>query len=357
MAATKKKKKPTKRRAAASQWVERDVTPTQASVATDAERDRFLAAVLEAPEDEAPRLVYADWLQQRNDPRGEFIAVQCEIARLAQLAKKEQEELGLDYDEGRIFGRTLDERKRVELLRVREDELLKKNKKAWVGRFTGKRTAYGTKERMWVKGSPTKWDFERGFVATVTMSADDFARNAESIFAVEPLRCAHLTGRSFAALVKCAAIGKLRELDLDRTWVKEDGARTLFGVKAKTFASLEVISLRKCGLGGKTTSVIAKVGDPAAFPHLRELYLGDSDLGNLGAQALASAKLLRNVRELHIDRNKIKTPGAMALAESPHLDNLEVLAVWGNPIEAEGLAALRKRFGKRLETGLEEDDD
>ena len=45
--------------------------------------EAFLAAVANAPADDAPRLVYADWLDERGDPRGEFIRLQFEIARLA----------------------------------------------------------------------------------------------------------------------------------------------------------------------------------------------------------------------------------------------------------------------------------
>ena len=36
----------------------------------------LLAAVYAAPEDDAPRFVYADYLQERGDPRGQFIALQ-----------------------------------------------------------------------------------------------------------------------------------------------------------------------------------------------------------------------------------------------------------------------------------------
>jgi uncharacterized protein (TIGR02996 family) len=38
--------------------------------------DALVAAVVAAPHDDAARAVYADWLQQRNDPRGELIALQ-----------------------------------------------------------------------------------------------------------------------------------------------------------------------------------------------------------------------------------------------------------------------------------------
>ncbi|HEU4732732.1 MAG TPA: TIGR02996 domain-containing protein [Kofleriaceae bacterium] len=40
------------------------------------ERD-LRAAILAAPDDLAPRLVYADWLLERGDPRGEHIVLQC----------------------------------------------------------------------------------------------------------------------------------------------------------------------------------------------------------------------------------------------------------------------------------------
>lgn len=46
---------------------------------SDEERG-LLAAILETPDDDAPRLVYADWLQGHGDPRGELIQLQCQLA-------------------------------------------------------------------------------------------------------------------------------------------------------------------------------------------------------------------------------------------------------------------------------------
>ena len=46
--------------------------------------ESFLRDVVEHPGDETPRLIYADWLSERGDPRGEFIHLQCELARLAE---------------------------------------------------------------------------------------------------------------------------------------------------------------------------------------------------------------------------------------------------------------------------------
>src|SRR5438552_114024 len=47
------------------------------------EEAAFLRLIAAAPDDDAPRLIYADWLEERGDPRGSFIRVQCALARLA----------------------------------------------------------------------------------------------------------------------------------------------------------------------------------------------------------------------------------------------------------------------------------
>src|SRR5215211_7281474 len=60
--------------------------------------EQLLRAVFEHPEDDAPRLAYADWLDESGgDPeRAAFIRVQCKLARLppgdaraAELARAE----------------------------------------------------------------------------------------------------------------------------------------------------------------------------------------------------------------------------------------------------------------------------
>lgn len=43
--------------------------------------EALLAAVYETPEADEPRQIYADWLQERGDPRGDFLALQLQRAR------------------------------------------------------------------------------------------------------------------------------------------------------------------------------------------------------------------------------------------------------------------------------------
>jgi uncharacterized protein (TIGR02996 family) len=45
--------------------------------------EAFFQAILDSPDDDTPRLVYADWLEEQGDPRGEFIRLQCLLAKMA----------------------------------------------------------------------------------------------------------------------------------------------------------------------------------------------------------------------------------------------------------------------------------
>lgn len=77
----------------------------------------FIADILAHPEDDTPRVIYADWLddqQSEPSPRAEFIRVQCELAghgeigdtpvkgaqMLSQLIRRERELLSCSNDEG-----------------------------------------------------------------------------------------------------------------------------------------------------------------------------------------------------------------------------------------------------------------
>jgi uncharacterized protein (TIGR02996 family) len=67
---------------------------------TEAVERQLIAAVLDDPADDAPRLVYMDWLQERGDPRGEFMRLQFkghEDRLTAKESKRERELLKEHY--------------------------------------------------------------------------------------------------------------------------------------------------------------------------------------------------------------------------------------------------------------------
>jgi uncharacterized protein (TIGR02996 family) len=53
------------------------------------ERNPFLEDIVENPDDDAPRLIYSDWLEERDDPRGEFIRLSCRLFHLPPKAPEE----------------------------------------------------------------------------------------------------------------------------------------------------------------------------------------------------------------------------------------------------------------------------
>jgi uncharacterized protein (TIGR02996 family) len=71
--------------------IERLLAPRPAAARTAAEEEALLAAIYARPDDDAPRLVYADWLLERGDERGEFI--QLELSERSPEAEARHAEL------------------------------------------------------------------------------------------------------------------------------------------------------------------------------------------------------------------------------------------------------------------------
>lgn len=66
--------------------------------------ESLLAGVVASPDDDAPRLVYADWLNERRDPRGELIALQIARSRgeAARGSKKREAELVAEVGQAQL---------------------------------------------------------------------------------------------------------------------------------------------------------------------------------------------------------------------------------------------------------------
>ncbi len=170
----------------------------------------FLASILADPDDDTPRLQYADWLMERGDPRGEFIRVQCEIARI------EGSESIRDAAEVVFPG------DRLQNLHAREHELLALRDE-------------------WILPTPfttqAEWDlfdalvdgcgFRRGFAESVTCTARDWIEHAAAIRAQHPVRDVTLSevvaGLEWTRIADaCRGLRKLYVTDLfhDRTqWI------------------------------------------------------------------------------------------------------------------------------------------
>jgi uncharacterized protein (TIGR02996 family) len=111
----------------------------------------FLADIVANPEDDAPRLIFADWLEDHGDPdRAEFIRTQIELARLDEDATDRPK------------------------LERREQVLLAENRERWLAELPA-----------WARKEAGK--FCRGFVSEMTLTGNRFLKNAADLWAATPL--------------------------------------------------------------------------------------------------------------------------------------------------------------------------
>src|SRR5262245_12365846 len=117
------------------------------------DRDAFFQAILHAPDDDAPRLVFADWLDEHGDPdRAEFIRVQCRQARLPFYDP--------DYP----------------ALARRADELTVRHRRSWR-----------------IPDLAARQEFRRGFVETLALQPELFFARAPDLYRQSPLRWVEFT--------------------------------------------------------------------------------------------------------------------------------------------------------------------
>jgi uncharacterized protein (TIGR02996 family) len=154
----------------------------------------FLHAMLDDPDDDTVRLVYADFLEDRGNPRGELIRVQCQLAAWEP-----------------------DLARRTELQR-REQELIEAHATAWLGPL---------------RADCTDFEFRRGLLR-VTMPVPRFLRRRSakgmrqllSRAGVETVRLTG-TGEELAALPGAPPLGAVTSLDLSGNQLDDDFIRAL----------------------------------------------------------------------------------------------------------------------------------
>jgi uncharacterized protein (TIGR02996 family) len=203
----------------------------------------LLQAVLDKPDDDAPRLVYADWCAQQPD----------ELTRArAELIRAQIEMLQPDYQ-------SLD---RVEQYRIssRAAELLTAHRQAWAGPLVDLVGDYG---------------YQRGFVFWVQTSASRFLANADRLFALAPIAHTDITA--------------MRD------------------VSEEFFASQHLRQLRSllmdnCGLYDIHLQLLA---DSPHVTWLRWLSVANNHLGMKGAEALAASKNLPFLRFVEFGGNPV----------------------------------------------------
>jgi uncharacterized protein (TIGR02996 family) len=302
----------------------------------------FLQDIRERPEDDLPRLLYADWLQDQPDPhlaaRGELIRLQCESARLP-----------------------ADDPRAAELEACAR-RLTAEHQQNWAGPLVG---------------VAERWEYSRGFVSGVTLSAAAFLEHADAVFRLGPVRhlrlrqaaqrvselaaCPLLTPVTaldlrdggirwgLADLARSPYLEHLVELDLSRNPLGATGTRAL--LEGAALPALKVLRLNGAGLGpaglhamDRARYVSSPGSEHSLLERLATLHLADNGLGAAGVERLWRA-LPRSVLDLDLSRNGLGPGEAQEMASGRwHLARLERLNLAGNALGPAGVEALADSY-------------
>jgi uncharacterized protein (TIGR02996 family) len=345
----------------------------------------LLRAIVENPDEDTPRLMFADWLDEHDDPtRAEFIRLQCELARLDTDGSDSHAVYEFlrdrDYvtrpaaDWPRIDGGI---HRRVELT-TRLDDLVKQHGAEWAPHLPKKAKA--------------RWDgFHRGFAHRVELNdvrkvaavAEQLRRSAPAVTLVcreftsdfvDELANAGLLGwitglelrggvteglRTFGHRPEAAGVRSLtvyygtsfeitsaladsphwtglRSLDLSASTLASEDAEALF--RAPQLRTQKRLAVRGQFWAPDAAHALAAGG----FTELTSLQLTQCNLGDDAAEVLAACPALARLRTLDLAHNALTGTGVTALLSSPHLANVAFLGLEANPcsgVDAERLAA------------------
>ncbi len=258
------------------------------------DRDALIRAVIAAPENDLPRLVFADWLEERGTKadaaRAAFIRLQCELAGTEWLSGPWQ----------RLYDKS--------------EQLLARHRKAW--------TAH-------LKGRVIASEFERGFVRHVTVYAKRFVEEADALFAGDPIRSvkfATLASRRGSVpldrLLDCPALARATDLNFDGSAFDNKALRRL--AACPHLAGLKYLSLG--GLHAFTGAGVAALLESPRLPALADLDLtGSACLIGGDVATIVRSPGLRKLTDLNLSVLPIGRETARALADSPHAANLRIL--------------------------------
>jgi uncharacterized protein (TIGR02996 family) len=287
----------------------------------------FLQAITSAPADDVSRLVYADWLDDHDDPRrAEFIRLQCRLATMDECDPELPDLLD------------------------REWELLAVYRKRWE---PGEKTVLGKHLE--------ESDFVRGFCGRVTLPAKVLLEHGEKLFRDYPLQELHLKdvkGRLSDILARPWMAG-VSSLSLKAEVVKLDDLRAL--TTSPHLGGLRRLRFRNVGLTSEGLDLL--VSWPG-FRRLTHLDIGNDYL-HPARPALDNRPgegwIRRAIESPHLGelisfttgfyaegtQEKVSSSDLAVLANSPRLAALTHLTFVGAGIDDEGLRILGGAKGLR----------
>lgn len=269
--------------------------PSAFGAATGERRGSLLDAILEHPDSDEARQVYADQLIANNDPRGELILVDIALAGPLAIRKREQ-------------------------LARRRAELVKAHAATW---WPYKVASYRT---------------HKGFVQAVVGSWTQVKAIAQDLFAAEPVTELELSGidddKALRALLAAPWLPRLHRLIM-RGLPGDEGFTAL--ATSPQLANLRALNVTANEL---SADALADLGD--ALPRCTSLVLTGNEIGDDGVANLRAWKHLPNVDTLYLSSCEVGEDGLDQLFAGAPLARLEKLTLSNNEIGDEGAGVIVK---------------
>jgi uncharacterized protein (TIGR02996 family) len=297
----------------------------------------LLAAIAAHPEEDTPRLAYADWLDEHAadlpEPasarvRAEFIRVQCEIQRLEGLTRPEQNRY-------------------IELYR-RQDAILTDHRRDLLGPL-GDELSEAEMHR--------DVRFDRGFVMELELSAERFARHAEAVARIKPLPV--ITVRNAAVSINhLAEVSPHLEIVSALHMQSDRGPEPIMLTPAEVWSifvecwpwdRLRELNLEGCRIGDEGLERLA-AGD--GLGNLTHLDLSGNEISDDGVRLLVASPMWPRLKSLVLGANPISNEGVNALADGAASSQLEYLNLKFTGITSEGHRVLLRRFPRRTKLDL-----
>jgi uncharacterized protein (TIGR02996 family) len=274
----------------------------------------LLDAVKDHPDEDTPRLVLADWLDEQDDPLD------------AERAKFIRDDIATTGSRGPRPTLTTDEQ------RVAREELMRR----WLG-------------PVW--GLARNWRFERGLPVLFVSGPRLLKADVPALLAAESfafVQFIHLDDAGGPRMEAMAAMPEFRFVP----GLSVDPFNALgTHYSTKFFGSPHLTGLRQIEFRGVRPGALGvqALADNPALARLRKLSLVHNKLVDKGVIALAGSPHLARLEVLELYDNNIGDKGAEALAASAALANLRVLGLGKNPrLTERGKQLLRDRFGDRV---------
>jgi uncharacterized protein (TIGR02996 family) len=316
----------------------------------------LLRACRADPDDDAARLVLADWLEEQGDPRGELVRVQVERdrpgtapERQAALARREAQLLRLHgWDWLRPLGAVVDERFRRGFLSVVLDA-----GEAGYTSAASANDAWAWVDEVEVQNAPSMAEVlaDPGLRGATRFHfsepRDAYNRPREEVppaaDIVEALRARYnrLWDEAYADLARLPENGRLTSLEVYNSHCGSGGLVTL--LTSPHLNRLRRLVLDFTQVTPEGLAALATLDHPA----LTTLRLFGAHLGAAGGNILASSPLLARLRRLELIVTHLGTEGFLAVIRSPHLARLEHLHLSSERMTVGGVRALGQLPGLR----------